>query len=814
MSDKMKRRDSEVEAYIFIRDKLEELGWNPANPARSPAGEVYTQNQALENLALQEALGQDRPENIVKISDTKYWVIESKNRREKMDQAVKEGIEQYAEPINDAGKVEVVFVSAVAGNDADKYDVKNFYREDGEFNEVVINDQPPSALLSNDIAERILEADSASIEDFPIDEEYFLSKAEAINQILHEGSINKSRRAKVMSALLLSLIGGGRPDLDADTIRLIQDINSRVEEALREEGKPEFAEQIELTRPASKDNYEKFRQAVVRTIRVLEDLNIRSAMNSSADVLGEFYEVFLKYGNGAKEIGIVLTPRHITEFVAEVQDIDHNDIVYDPACGTGGFLVVAFDQVRRTSNTDQSDKFKEKKLFGIDQEPAVLSLAVVNMIFRGDGKNNLREYNCFHRHLTKNTDSGVETAEYVKDSDDHDPPVTKVLMNPPFSLNNPDERAHRFVERALGEMEDGGILFSVLPYSTMVKQNQYKRFRDRLLEENTLLSVIKFPPDLFYPVSEETVGMFVKKGDPHPDDQNVLWVRAMRDGRVKSKGKRLPKEGEDDDFDTVKPLARAFLKSPDIDVETKPKFQAATSIDTSDPKLDLVPEEYLPESTPTTNEMTRRVHRYLEQLLGNLMLYIADFDSAVFGQDFGDRDVSTAIEEPSGFESFTLSDLFDIHSGDHHVAKDLPEGDIPLISGGDERNGITKPESDPIYCDVPPSETYEDKLTVSHKGQPLTSKFHPYTFAAKDDAGVLTPKQPKPMSTQTLLYIANVIERDRWRYSYGRNCYQDRLRRLTIELPVDEDGELAEDYMAAIVESSTYWPILTGYMKS
>lgn len=703
-------------------------------------------------------------------------------------------------------------MSAVAGNDADKYKVKNFYLEDGTYTEITINDEPPSALLSKDIVERILDADSASLEDLPIDEELFLSKAESINQILHDGAINKSRRAKVMSALLLSLIGGHEPDLDADTIMLINDINNRVESALRSEGKPEFTDQIELTPPASEDNYEKFRIAVVRTIRELKDLNIRSAMNSSTDVLGEFYEVFLKYGNGAKEIGIVLTPRHVTRFAAEVLDVNHNDIVYDPASGSGGFLVAAFDRVRRNSNEAQIDRFKEKKLFGIDQEPSVLALAVVNMIFRGDGKNNLQEFNCFHRHLTKATDGGVETAQYVKDSESHDPPVTKLLMNPPFSLNDPDEKAHSFVERALGEMEDGGILFAVMPYSSMVKQQQYKRFRNHLLDDHTLLSVITFPPDLFYPVSTETVGLFVKKGTSHPDNQNVLWIRAMQDGRVKSKGKRLPKEGQQNDFEDIEPLVRAFLKSPDIDVASKPNFQTATPIDFSDTKVDLVPEEYLPRAEPSTDELQGRVHRYLEQLLGNLMLYIDDFDSGVFSQGYGSGTSSANIGDPARFETFELSSLFDINSGDHHVATNLPEGSIPLISGGDERNGITKPESELIYCDVPDGERYKNKLTVSHKGQPLTTKFHPYEFAAKDDAGILTPKQP--MQTQTLLYVANVIERDRWRYSYGRNCYQDRLRRLTIELPVTKSGKLDQGYMSSIVEASTYWPILSGYMNS
>ena len=75
-------------------------------------------------------------------------------------------------------------------------------------------------------------------------------------------------------------------------------------------------------------------------------LNIRSTMFSGTDLLGKFYEVFLKYGNGAKEIGIVLTPRHITRFAVQILDVEQHDIVCDPTCGTGGFLISALDHVR------------------------------------------------------------------------------------------------------------------------------------------------------------------------------------------------------------------------------------------------------------------------------------------------------------------------------------------------------------------------------------------------------------------------------------------------------------------------------------
>ena len=134
-------------------------------------------------------------------------------------------------------------------------------------------------------------------------------------------------------------------------------------------------------------------------------------MNSGADWLGAFYEVFLKYASWAQDLGIVLTPRHMTKYIADVMDIRPNDIIFDPTCGTGGFLVAAFDSVKQKSNSHQLGEFKRNSVFGIEQDAGVAALAVVNMIFRGDGKNNIVEGNCFSKHLagaaTKKGGGGV-----------------------------------------------------------------------------------------------------------------------------------------------------------------------------------------------------------------------------------------------------------------------------------------------------------------------------------------------------------------------------------------------------------------------
>jgi type I restriction enzyme M protein len=135
---------------------------------------------------------------------------------------------------------------------------------------------------------------------------------------------------------------------------------------------------VQIQLPTTKDNHVKFRQALVETIQELYNLNIRSAMNSGADWLGAFYEVFLKYASWAQDLGIVLTPRHLTTFIADVMNIRAKDVVYDPTCGTGGFLVAAFDSVKRSATPAQLANFKKNGVFGIEQDAGVAALAVVN----------------------------------------------------------------------------------------------------------------------------------------------------------------------------------------------------------------------------------------------------------------------------------------------------------------------------------------------------------------------------------------------------------------------------------------------------
>ena len=513
--------------------------------------------------------------------------------------------------------MEVVLATGVAGNDAEGYTVKTFFRVGTTWEPVTINGTEATGFLSPNDTRFLIEQQTADIHEFAPPSWLFLQAAENINGLLHEGGINKNDRAKTMAALLLSVVDRP-PDLDTALPVLIADINSRSEDVLTRNGKTEFAPFVKILPPTNTTNHVKFRAALVQTIQSLLNLNIRSAMNSSTDVLGQFYEVFLKYGNGAKEIGIVLTPRHITRFAVEAVSITAADVVLDPACGTGGFLVAAFDYVRRHGTSQQLDVFKEHNLFGIEQESAVAVLAIVNMIFRGDGKNNMTEGNCFSTDVVGQTIDGHSSATFARSSKKQGQKVvTRVLMNPPFALPSSPDKEYKFASRALSLMADGGIFFSLLPLGCMYGADEEKAWRvDDLLANNTLLAVMSLPEGLFYPAAmKQVVGIVVKKGFPHPKEQPVFWARLVHDGQVTVKKRRMdagdfrPPRAARNDMPSILPLLQNFIAHPGNVSVNQPMLCKTAPIDFSDPLLELLPEVYLDSPTPTMAELEQEMGR-------------------------------------------------------------------------------------------------------------------------------------------------------------------------------------------------------------
>lgn len=124
--------------------------------------------------------------------------------------------------------------------------------------------------------------------------------------------------------------------------------------------------------------------------RVFDSIKYKS---SSEDFIGRFYGEFMHYSGGdGQTLGIVLTPAHICELFCDLLDIQPTDIVFDPTCGTAGFLVAAMHHMVSAVGDDmeKQKKIKKRQLHGIEIQSNMFAIACTNMILREDGNSNIQ----------------------------------------------------------------------------------------------------------------------------------------------------------------------------------------------------------------------------------------------------------------------------------------------------------------------------------------------------------------------------------------------------------------------------------------
>lgn len=528
-----KVRSSEFRAYPWIEKYLRLKGWNTSNPNVNSKGEVWTQQECLDDPNIRLALITKRPENVVRISANEFWLIEAKHGKSNIDLACKEA-QQYADLINEKSKSFAPIASGVAGDEETGFLIKHFIKINSKWHPIMSGSRHVEGFLSKTEILRLISQKTSNLVRDDLTQKELVTLANFINDQLHLAKITKESRSIVVAQLLLALHED--PSLTMkDPIIFLQDISSRAERIFSSAGKRELWQEVKIGFTA-----EKAAPVASALSRIVEELKLADIVDAAgnADVLGPFFESFLRYGNTSQDLGIVLTPRHICWLAAEALGIHADDVIYDPAAGTAGFLVAAFNRIQTLVDKKKSRRFAEANIYGAETDAKVAALAFINMYFRGDGKHNLSFQSCFDKNLIKN---GAQL-KFVNGSQETNPKklgITKVLMNPPFSLKDSKEKEPDFIDHALRQMIDGGLLFCIVPASVFYER-KHDVWRRRLLEGNTLLASVTFPVDLFYPVATQTIAVILKKGVPH-QEANVLWAHIDDDGFEKKKGYRVEK---------------------------------------------------------------------------------------------------------------------------------------------------------------------------------------------------------------------------------------------------------------------------------
>ncbi|MCL2840931.1 MAG: type I restriction-modification system subunit M [Defluviitaleaceae bacterium] len=256
------------------------------------------------------------------------------------------------------------------------------------------------------------------------------------------------------------------------------------------------------------------------------------------------YENMLKDLQSAGKAGEFYTPRPVTKFIVDMVDPKLDEIVLDPACGTGGFLTSVID--RYNIETTEDYRKLQSNIKGIEKKPFPYLLCVTNLIAHGIDVPNIRHDNTLR---TPTQDYGV------KDK------VNVIVTNPPFGgaeekaisqsvsadLRN-TETADLFLVHLMALLKGGGRCGLVLPDGFLFGTGVKAAIKRKLLEENDLHTIVRLPKSVFSPYTGiNTNLLFFTKGKP---TKGVWFYRLEMPESYKNFSKTKPMQ--DKHFDPVR----------------------------------------------------------------------------------------------------------------------------------------------------------------------------------------------------------------------------------------------------------------------
>lgn len=753
----MARTRSETRARYFLRQEAALRGWNTSHVSRG--GDLLEENEIVDHFP-DIGLGLDRPDFLLCMSGAPVAVLETKNAAAMIDVAINEAI-AYADTINATGRYTVPIAVGVAGQDDTGYRViVNFLAGRRwvplrAYGAELTNVPAPSEV------ERALAADDGTTQVAVPSSAEFIDAAIELSRVLRACKVEAPLRPKVIGSLVLAMSHG---EIDAAPDQALGSVNDLVVAAIAKardlipDRKRQFADALRL----SGADFNRLAPSLGRAVNVLRRLNVAAVMETDADFLGTFYEAFLRYGYDNNALGIVFTPRHITRFCVELTGATASDRVLDIACGTGGFLVAAFDRMMSRASSPRAVSKIKRSLHGFDTNPTVWALAMLNMFFRGDGKSNIVCASCFESE--------------IKDSISER--FTRAYLNPPFSQHNEPERD--FIDAALEALEPDGILAAVVK-AGIFADDDHKSWRRELSRRHSPLAVISLPEDLFYPTAAPTSIVVARAHRPLGPSDRVLMARVWNDGFEKLKNRRIAREGNQ-----LPEVADAFAR---VRRGLVPSTSLATVV-LGEQLVDggeLSPQEWLPQPV-STPAITEDLEREVIAAIVRAVALLDGLGDAILN-DFGARWKAELPPLPL-HESSAISTFFKVRNGRSRGERHYSDGGFPYVSSGDSSNSIIR------LVDTDASEVFASGgITVTAFGQACVQ---PWPFVGRGNGGsavrVLEPRFN--MSVREMVWFAAQINAQRWRFPYSRMAIKSRLERLRVTSPeerlVDSHPSLAK----------------------
>lgn len=488
------------------------------------------------------------------------------------------------------------------------------------------------------------------------------------------------------------------------------------------------------------------------------------------DIIGNFYGEFIRYtGGDGKGLGIVLTPKHITDLFAELAKLDKNSVVLDICAGTGGFLISAMKKMTEKVSAEEKRKILKNSLIGIEQEPQMFALAVSNMILRGDGKTNLYQGSCFDDSLF-NKIKGKANAGF---------------MNPPYSQKGDNLHEWDFIIRMLDGLSKNATGMAIVPMSVAIDTKH--PLREKLLSEHRLEAVMSMPDDLFYPIGTVTCIMVFTAHTPHNSDKHhESWFGYWKnDGFRKDKALgRIPTD------------KWSKIREEWLDMFRRKEIIGKSILKKVDANDEWCAEAYLETDFSNLSEANFIINtvNLASFLFKNGKSEMVEF---LLKNSNSNKNLSLYVEN---WKWFNLGDLFTFEKGERLTKPDRIEGDTPLITAGENNNGVTEYISLENFKNK--KKLFENKITVDMF---FNVFYHDYNYFSDDNIHTLIPIKFE-LNKYNSLFLVTILSKLKYKYAYGRQVRLMRLPFEKIKLPIDKNGapdwQFMEDYIKSLPYSA------------
>lgn len=308
---------------------------------------------------------------------------------------------------------------------------------------------------------------------------------------------------------------------------------------------------------------------LTQVVNLVDGLRLDAA---DSDTKGDLFEHVLRQIRQAGELGQFRTPRHVIRTIVEILDPKVGETIYDPAAGTAGFLVAAYNHIRLTNSSPnaiqeveldgkmqkrglgdqlsaaQTAALQSATFYGNDVDPKMVRLATMNLTLRG-----LPNVRVLLRNvLTSNLDNEKKAQLGLPAEGYH-----VILANPPFAGRVDKDRVVEevkvgtstatellFLKYMMDSLRAGGRCGVIVPEGVLFgSTGAHKELRRQLIENNRVEAVMSLPGGVFQPYSGVKTSVLIFKKGGNTD--KVLFLHADNDGYKLDANHDQPVEADD-----------------------------------------------------------------------------------------------------------------------------------------------------------------------------------------------------------------------------------------------------------------------------